>query len=197
MQIRGKVEAGVPDESVSVWKGEEMKLAYADPPYPGQAKRHYSNDPSGIPAAEVDHKELIERLLREYDGFALSTSSPALHQINLIFHGSDPDNILHPEVRTAAWCKPWASWKPTHRVQYTWEPIKFKPARPKGTKAIPSTRDYVIANITMKTGTHGAKPGIFCNWILDLIGYQPGDIVDDLYPGSGAFSEVVRLRGKV
>ena len=29
-----------------------MKFAYADPPYIGQAKRHYSHDPL---CAEVDH----------------------------------------------------------------------------------------------------------------------------------------------
>ena len=40
-----------------------MNFAIADPPYIGQAKRHYANDPSGIVAAEVDHVELIERML--------------------------------------------------------------------------------------------------------------------------------------
>jgi hypothetical protein len=31
-----------------------MRLAYADPPHIGQARRHYANDPSGVPAEEVD-----------------------------------------------------------------------------------------------------------------------------------------------
>ena len=55
-----------------------MKLAYADPPYIGQAKRHYSHDPSGIPAEEVDYEELIRTLLTEYDGWVLSASSPSI-----------------------------------------------------------------------------------------------------------------------
>ena len=170
-----------------------MRLAYADPPYPGQARRHYKNDPSGIPAAEVDHKELVERLLREYDGWALSTSSPVLPMIELLIHGPDPaHDDWHPEVRTAAWVKPWASWKPTHRVQYTWEPVLFKPVRIKGHRGVASVRDYIVANITMKKGTHGAKPDTFNDWILDLIGYQVGDTLDDLFTGTGGMGEAVK-----
>jgi hypothetical protein len=56
-----------------------VKFAYADPPYIGQAKRHYSHDPQ---CAEVDHAELIARLCQGYpDGWALSLSSPSLKQV--------------------------------------------------------------------------------------------------------------------
>lgn len=160
-----------------------MRLVYADPPYIGQAKRHYAHDPSGIPAEEVDYPQLIERL-RQYDGWALSASSPSLHTLL----------PMVPEARVAAWIKPWCSWKPTHRVQYAWEPVLFVPTRPKGSKQVPSVRDFVSANITMRRGTHGAKPDGFCDWILELLGYQPGDTVDDLFPGSGAFTEAVKRR---
>ena len=54
----------------------DMRFAYADPPYIGQAKRHYSADPL---CAEVDHHELINRLVAEFpDGWALSASTPSL-----------------------------------------------------------------------------------------------------------------------
>lgn len=152
-----------------------MRLAYADPPYIGQARAHYRNDPSGIPAAEVDHAELIDQL-RGYDGWALSCSSPSLHVLL----------PMAPEARIAAWVKPFASWKPTHRVQYAWEPVLFVPARPKGDKGRPSVRDWVSANITLRRGTHGAKPDAFADWLLDLIGAEAGDTFDDLFPGSGA-----------
>lgn len=33
-----------------------MRVAYADPPYPGQAARHYADHPDY--AGEVDHQEL-------------------------------------------------------------------------------------------------------------------------------------------
>jgi hypothetical protein len=160
-----------------------MRLCYSDPPYIGQAKRHYSHDPSGIPAEEVDYPELIEKL-RLYDGWALSASSPSLHILI----------PMVPEARVAAWVKPWCSWKPTHRVQYAWEPVLFVPTRIKGSKQVPSVRDFVSANITMRRGTHGAKPDGFCDWILNILGYQPGDTVDDLFPGSGAFTNAVKRR---
>lgn len=155
-----------------------MRLAYADPPYVGQARRHYANDPSGIEAAEVDHAQLIE-CLRTYDGWALSASSPSLHVLL----------PLAPEARIAAWVKPFASWKPTHRVQYTWEPVLFVPARPRGSRGVPSTRDYVSANITMRRGTHGAKPDAFADWIIRLVGAEPGDEFADLFPGSGVVTQ--------
>jgi hypothetical protein len=152
-----------------------LRLAYGDPPYAGQAKRHYAHDPSGIEAAEVDFPALIAQL-RSYDGWAMSASSPSLGYLL----------SLAPEARVAAWVKPFCSWKPTHRVQYSWEPVLFVPARPKGTKGRASVRDFVSANITTRRGTHGAKPDAFCDWILDLIGAEPADHLDDLFPGSGA-----------
>ena len=169
-----------------------MKLAIADPPYIGQAKKHYSNDPSGIVAEEVDHYALLKKLRDEYDGWALCCSSPSLEELRDITKELFPPHT----VRTAAWVKPFCSWKPSHRVQYTWEPVLFIPVRPRGSKSVPSVRDYVIANITTRKGTHGAKPEPFCDWVLELVGYQPGDSVDDLYPGSGAITAAVERRNQ-
>lgn len=162
-----------------------MKLAYADPPYIGQAKRHYSNDPSGIRAEEVDHEELIRRLIKDYDGWALSASSPSIPIICKI--------LGDEEYRIGAWTKTFCSWKPTHRVQYTWEPVFFMPVRDKGSRAVPSVRDFVSCRITMKKGTHGAKPPEFNDWILNLLGYDPWqDNLDDLYPGTGGMAEAIQ-----
>lgn len=158
-----------------------MRLAYADPPYLGQARKHYRDDPSGIVAAEVDHAQLIDRL-RSYDGWALSCSSPSLHEIL----------PLAPEARIAAWVKPFASWKPSHRVQYTWEPVLFVPSRPRGTKSRPSVRDFISANITLRKGTHGAKPEAFVRWVIDVLGAEPGDTLDDLFPGTGIVGATFR-----
>ncbi len=171
-----------------------MRLGYADPPYPGQARRHYKDDPSGIPAAEVDHKALIELLLQEYDGWALSTSEPGLWFIIDLFQ---PGFFKSNRIRIAPWVKPWCMWKPWVRVQYAHEYVLFRPTREKGSKDVPSVRDYIIANITTGTGTHGAKPPAFCDWVLDLLGWQPGDSVDDLFPGSGAFMDAVKRRENV
>lgn len=70
------------------------RLVYADPPYPGQAKRHYGDHPDY--AGEVDHGALIRRLLH-YDGWALSTSNRALRQVLALC----PDH-----VRVLSWHKP-------------------------------------------------------------------------------------------
>lgn len=50
-----------------------LRFCYADPPYPGLAGRYYH-------CKEVDHRMLIKRL-REYDGWALSTSARALRSL--------------------------------------------------------------------------------------------------------------------
>jgi hypothetical protein len=166
-----------------------MKLGYGDPPYIGQAKRHYSNDPSGIEAEEVDHYVLIKKLLTNYDGWALSASSPSMFQIIPIINEL---NTEHKTIRVAAWAKSFCSWKPTQRVQYTWEPVFFSPVRERGSKSVPSIRDYLVCRMTMKKGTHGCKPLEFNTWILNLMGYQYGDTVDDLYPGTGGMSEAIK-----
>ena len=52
-----------------------MKIAYADPPYPGLA--HLYKDHPDF-AGEVDHAVLIARLEAEFDGWILHTSSVAI-----------------------------------------------------------------------------------------------------------------------
>ncbi len=149
-----------------------MRFAYADPPYIGQAKRHYSDDPK---CAEVDHVLLIDEL-EGYDAWALSCSSPSLRTIL---------PLTPYESRVCAWVKPFASFKPGNRVAYAWEPIIIKGWR-KGTRDDPTVCDWVAANITLQRGTHGAKPDDFCYWLFEVIGLEPTDEFFDLFPGSGA-----------
>ena len=173
-------------------QGEEgMKLAYADPPYMGQAKRHYKNDPSGIPAQEVDYWLLTAKLLQEYDGFALSASSTSMLRLNQMFYGDNPYKPTNPDIRIAPWCKPHCSWKPWNAVPYTYEIVYFRSVRIKGQRIPQSPRDHCVCSSTRQQGTHGAKPVAFCEWILDLIGFdETRDTIDDLYPGSGVFTKV-------
>lgn len=158
-----------------------MRIAYADPPYPGQARRHYLHDPSGIVAAEVDHAALIRRLSAEYpDGWALSTSSAALREVLA---------LCPPDVRIGAWVKPFAVFKPHVNPAYAWEPVVWRGGRVKRSRAELTVRDWIAASITLRRGTHGAKPATFCYWLFDLLGLQPDDTLDDLYPGSGVVSD--------
>ena len=148
-----------------------MKLAFADPPYIGQAKRHYSKEEL---CAEVDHVALIADLMK-YDGWALSLSSPTLKQILALC----PD-----EVRIGAWVKPWASFKPGVNPGYAWEPVIFWGGRKRG-RDVDTLRDWVSANATMKKGLAGVKPVKVCYWIFEMLGARLGDEFHDIFPGSG------------
>ena len=152
-----------------------MRVAYADPPYIGQAKKHYSQDPN---CAEVDHRQLILDLMN-YDGWALSCSSPSLKEI-LSYCSTD--------IRIGAWVKPFASFKPNVNPAYAWEPVIFWGGRNRG-RDIPTLRDWVSANITMRKGLSGVKPRAFCFWIFEMLGCEHDDELIDLYPGSGAVTD--------
>src|SRR5437016_2872910 len=107
-----------------------MRFAYADPPYIGQAKRHYSADPR---CAEVDHLALIGDLdCGDYDGWALSASSPSLRLIL---------PMCPNDVRVMAWVKPFASFKPNINPAYAWEPIIVRGGR-KRTRQQSTVRDW-------------------------------------------------------
>lgn len=147
-----------------------MRIAYADPPYLGQAWKHYRSE-------EVDHVELIERL-QTFDGWALSCSSPSLKVLLPIC----------PELtRIGAWVKPFGSFKPGVNPAYVWEPVLFHPARNLGARdgTQKTIRDWVSANITLKKGLVGAKPKDFCLWLFDILAAQPDDDFSDLFPGTG------------
>lgn len=160
-----------------------MKLAYADPPYLGQGKRLYGkyHEEAHIWDELETQISLLWGLAENFDGWAFSATSTSLSQIL-------PDA---PECRVGAWIKPFAAWRPNHRVQYTWEPILFVTSRPKGGKGIPSVRDHHSANITMKKGLPGAKPKTFNEWILEVIGYQEGDEFVDMFPGTEGMKEAL------
>jgi hypothetical protein len=150
-----------------------MRIAYADPPYIGQAKKHYA-------MPEVDHAELIDALCRDYpDGWALSASSPTLREIL---------PLCPADVRVAAWVKPFASFKPNVNPAYAWEPVIFRGGRKRDRKA-QTVRDWVSCNITLRRGLSGAKPVPFCFWLFELMGMQPGDELVDVFPGTKAVTK--------
>lgn len=128
------------------------------------------------------HIDLMHSLNNNYDAWALSLTSTSLR---LILPGA-PDG-----ARVAAWVKPFAAWRPNHRVQYTWEPIIFKTERAKGGRGIPSVRDHLSCNIAMRKGLQGAKPDAFNDYILDLLGYEDGDEFVDLFPGTNGMADAI------
>ena len=155
-----------------------MKVAYADPPYPGCGHRY-------VEKTEVDHAELIALLVSQYpDGWALSTSTPALRDVL---------NLCPVGVRIAAWVKPFAVFKPNVNPAYAWEPVIFTGGR-RGDRKRATITDWIAEPITLRRGIVGAKPPAFCTWILDLLGVEPGDTVHDVYPGTGNVQYAINAR---
>jgi len=154
-----------------------MRFAYADPPYFGCGASHYGeHHPDAADWDEKqEHFDLIKRLEDEYpDGWALSCNPRDLAWLL----PACPD-----DVRVAAWTKTWHQIRPTS-TQFAWEPVIWRSTR-KDPKRSPMVRDWIACTVTRQTGLKGAKPPKFNRWILDLLVYQDGDTVDDLFPGTG------------
>jgi hypothetical protein len=159
-----------------------MKFAYADPPYLGQGAKLYGDHPeAGVWDSLDGHAALIERLVADFpDGWALSLSSPSLRHILPLC----PD-----DVRVMAWVKPFAVFKPNVNPAYAWEPVIVRGGRKRDRAAL-TVRDWVSTPITLRKGLTGAKPAEFCRWVLDVLGYEEGDELTDLFPGTGIMGRV-------
>lgn len=153
------------------------RLAYADPPYPGCAHL-YREHPDY--AGEVDHAALVKRLATEFDGFVLHTSSVALGRVlPLVMEAA-------PTARLMAWVKPFAAFKRNVSVAYAWEPVIVKACRKPVVRHRVVMRDWIAESITLKRGLTGAKPEKVCMWAFEMLGAEPTDTLDDLFPGTGA-----------
>jgi hypothetical protein len=185
-----------------------MRLAIADPPYPpfvgsggrktrasrwyGSGQRSATDRPSDYhpEAHEWDeparHRELLEHLHRDYDGWAIATSPDGLAAYG----------TLPAACRVMAWIKP--NGQPgSHRLRSTWEPvIVYVPEgrRSNRTGGL-NINDTMTANAPRR-GFIGAKPPEWTRWVLDALGYDPtNDTVHDLFHGSGAVIEAVNVNG--
>jgi len=148
-----------------------VRLAYADPPYPGKAYLYPEQE-------EVDHVALIERLC-EYDGWALSTDEHALQYVL----GICPDR-----VRICAWCRRGGVPPLFPNPIAAWEPVIISPAR-KDREQVWSYAE--TAGVNVGGGLTGSKPPAFCQWVIRCLGADPDeDTLDDLFPGTGGMGQV-------
>lgn len=152
-----------------------LKLAYADPPYPGRAHLYEEHQDF---AGEVDHHELVGQLT-EYDGWALSTNAESLCWLL---------PLCPPEHRILAWVK--------HTINVGWEPLIVVPARPRRSRDT-GLRDWLQCEPDSyqwrsKPDSYviGQKPAPFCRWMFAWLGADPEDTLDDLFPGSGQVGRV-------
>lgn len=158
-----------------------MRFAYADPPYLGCGKRLYGKHHAEAAAWDdpETHRRLIERLSDEWpDGWALSLHAPSLRTLL---------PMCPADVRVAAACKNFAQIRPV-RVQYMWEPVIWRGGRLD--KVQQSPRDWLHYSTAPRSGAKdgiiGGKPRAFCRWVFSLLGAERGDVLDDLFPGTGA-----------
>jgi hypothetical protein len=158
-----------------------LRLAYADPPYVG-CSRFYDHPDAAKWDDPQAHIDLMASMDAEYDGWALSLSSPSSREL---FYRS-PE-----QTRMAAWVKPYAIFKRNVRIAYAFEPVLFKPGRDSSADGAPVGRDFLIEPITLRRGLTGAKPDEFNRWVLDLLGYVDGDEVEDLFPGTAGMGKTL------
>jgi hypothetical protein len=154
------------------------RFAYADPPYPGFARKYYGREPTY--AGEVDHAQLIARLESGgFDGWALSTDADALQRVL----------ALCPQgVRVCPWVKPMPPDPRTYGPTKRWEPLIVRGGR---LRQGASVRDFLYAGPARESGEPeliGRKPLAFCVFLFDQLGMLPGDALEDWFPGTGIVS---------
>lgn len=165
--------------------GHPIKLAYADPPYPGKAG-YYADHPDY--RGEVDHGQLLDSLAAGYDGWALSTSSEALPAILALCVRKGI------EVRVAAWFRGQRNNASAWPLQ-SWEPVIYAGGRRVVSReqVADSLEHWARPRTSDPQRVIGAKPASFCSWMFQLLGARKGDTLTDLYPGSGGVSLAWKL----
>lgn len=161
-----------------------MRFAYADPPYLGNGRKRYA--PFHDNADQYDHKtahlQLVQRLIDEYpDGWALSCNPKDLQWLLPAM----PDDI-----RVCAWTKTFHQIRVNVSVQYAWEPVVMRGGRDMRHRR-PMTRDWCSGTIAMRKGLPGAKPLYFFQWVIAMLGYEQGDTIDDIFPGTNGLQEAL------
>jgi DNA modification methylase len=178
------------------------KLAIADPPYWGTAERFYGLEGKGYEKGSPNvsnthpyanlwdnpsaHYELLGYLQDNYDSFAIAmnTYSLGLYLKRIKLHSQSG-------YRVCAWIRPNSA--PTgSRIRPSWEPVLVfnSPERRSYGSKLSRTKDYLIAN-PPRTRFIGQKPFEWTEWVIELLGYQDGDVISDLFPGSGAVTSAL------
>lgn len=166
-----------------------MRFAYADPPYLGMGKMYLSRHPEAMVWNDPEtHRALIERLCSEYpDGWAMSATSSSLRTLL---------PMCPEDVHVLAWCKTWSKYLPGVSPAYCWEPVLLRGGRrvKRGdyhANQENTVRDWHLGNHPPRANkpegfVPGMKPRAFSRWLFRCLNAHPSDVLDDLFPGSGA-----------
>ena len=159
----------------SVAPGRPLRLAYADPPYPGKAWPYRDHPDYG---GEVDHAALIAEL-SDYDRLGVVHLGPgAARRAGAVprpMSGSLPGATANDRPGAGGRCTPGSQSSTRGGRQLIG-----------GARRVDSIVCGVAPLDTLPGRVLGAKPAAVCRWIFTLLGACPGDTLDDLFPGSGA-----------
>jgi hypothetical protein len=183
-----------------IFIGVFMKIAIADPPYLGRAVRWYGvggcGDGHGLGQADQHpdaalwddpetHKKLVRDLNNNYDAWAIAMS---VHSLSTYLQVVETDS--RNGIRVAVWHKP-SAYPSGSRIANNWEPVLFSiPKERRARNTGPSVKDVFTAP-PLRSNFVGAKPPSWTEWVLEVLGYQTGDEVNDLFAGSGAVTRAV------
>jgi hypothetical protein len=153
------------------------------PGAPRKADRHPA-------AAEWDdpdqHRDLVSRLVEEYDGWAIAMVPANLHHYL---------RWVPADTRIAVWHDPQVMPTGSH-PRRRWEPVLL--SVPAGRRRVldipgPHVGDVLTApHVNGRRSFAGRKPPEWTRWVLAMLGHDPAvDTVDDLFPGSGAVQRVI------
>lgn len=173
----------------AVWYGDRMGPSQRGKEYGGKSNVSYKPADHHPDSALYDtveaHKVMVERLVTDYDGFAIAMAHDNLRDYMGIIPAQVP-------IRVCIWTKQ-SPLPGGSRIVNWYEPVVVHV--PEGRRAakgqlpvpdsvrVPAPRD----------GFAGKKPEAWTRWVLDLMGYDPEkDTVDDLFHGSGAVSNELR-----
>ena len=180
------------------------KLCIADPPYLGRAVRYYGEGGCGIghgkgqadnhPEAYLwdlpeTHRQLVKDLQQNYDGWAIAMS---VHSLSTYLSEVTTDS--RNGIRVCVWHKP-SSVTSGNRITNNWEPVLIKvPSNRKGWASGAERMSDVCSANPLKDGFMGSKPLTWTHWVLDLLGYTEGDEVVDMFHGSGAVTNALKVQ---
>ena len=82
-----------------------------------------------------------------------------------------------------------AMFKPNVWPAYAWEPVLFRGGR-RGSRTADTPFDWCMESMRNGSPILGSKPPGFCSWVLRLLGYEEGDEIVDMFPGTGVMSLV-------
>lgn len=126
------------------------------------------------------HRELLDHLMTEYDGWAIATTPDGLDVYQ-------PFPLM---ARVMAWVKP-NSIPGGHRLTSRWEAVLIGVPEERCNRVGGQVPDVLIA-APPNVDFAGAKPPAWTRWVLDALGYDAAaDTVDDLFPGSGSVAAAV------